>query len=63
MAGQPLVSVAKTVTDLGVSGAGLGVGVERLGLAISSPTREIRKISCDSSLLRTKFYHKPIRGL
>lgn len=31
------VSDRHYTTDLGVSGTGLGVGVERLGLAISSP--------------------------
>lgn len=31
--------IAEGMTDLGVSGAGVGVGVERLGLAISSPVR------------------------
>lgn len=33
----------RVLTDLGVSGAGLGVGVERRGLAISSPVRNMLK--------------------
>lgn len=40
---QSVVRVARRLTDLGVSGAGLGVGVERLGRAISSPERNTIK--------------------
>ena len=34
-------------SDLGVSGAGLGVGVERLGLAISSPAKNVQANTSD----------------
>lgn len=39
------------VTDLGVSGRGLGVGVERLGRAISSPTRNKRKNNPETAVI------------
>lgn len=52
-------------TDLGMSGTGLGVGVERLGRAISSPIRNTHKkkktavifeLTVNTSLSRTGSY-------
>lgn len=52
-------NIAGRITDLGVSGAGVGVGVERLGLAISSPMKNITKTlallrMCSNKLLSQK---------
>lgn len=43
-------------TDLGVSGTGLGVGVERLGLAISSPAEANTKNSLDAFVHERHFF-------
>lgn len=59
-----MVSIAEGMTDLSVSGAGLGVGVERLGLAISSPMTIITKtqlLFC-STCISTNYHKKLLFG-